>query len=56
LRVHPKLLSPRTPSKPNRLTRLLVSAGSRLLAQLQEWVPRRWRPPVVGHRPLRCSC
>jgi hypothetical protein len=32
LRVQPKLLSPRTPSKPNRVTGLPVAAGSRFLA------------------------
>jgi hypothetical protein len=54
LRVQPKLLSPRTSSKPNRVMRLLVAAGSRLSARLLPRVPpHRW-PPVVGPRPPRC--
>jgi hypothetical protein len=52
--VQPKLLSPRTPSKPNRVTRLSVVARSRLLARLLSWVPPRKWPPMVGPRPPRC--
>jgi hypothetical protein len=53
-RVLPKLLSPRTPSKPNRVMRLSVAAGSRLLAWLLPRVPPCRRPPLVGPRPPRC--
>jgi hypothetical protein len=52
--VQPKLLSPRTPSKPNRVTRLSVAAGSQLPARLLLGVPPRRQPPVVGPRPPRC--
>jgi hypothetical protein len=48
------LLSPRTPSKLNRVTRLSVVARSRLLARLLSWVPPHKWPSVVGPQPPRC--
>jgi hypothetical protein len=44
LRVQPKLLVPRTPSKPNRVMRLSVAVGSQLPARLLPLIsqPKRW--------------
>jgi hypothetical protein len=53
-RVQPKLLSPRTSSKPNRVMRLSVVAGSRLPVWLLPRVPPCRQLPLVGPRPLRC--
>jgi hypothetical protein len=50
-RVQPKLLSTRTPSKPNRMMRLSGAVGSRLSARLLPRGPPRRRSPVVGPRP-----
>jgi hypothetical protein len=54
LRAQPKLLSPRTPSKPNRVTRLSVAARSWLLARLLPRMPPGRQPPVVGPQSPRC--
>jgi hypothetical protein len=52
--VQPMLLSPRTPSRPNQVTRLLVAAGSRLPTRLLLRVPpHRWLP-TVDPWPPRC--
>jgi hypothetical protein len=52
--VQPKLMSTRTPLKPNRVTGLSVAAGSRLLVRLLPQLLTCKRLPVVGSRPSRC--